>query len=170
VPFDCVPGGYMPALEEEQSLGMEAMQSAIHKSGIDQQKLIEYAQYAAAALAVLVAAGLLGAWGYRRYAAHRKGPAKHPASKIYSRTQKHLKRLKIIRRASETPKELAKRVQTAFEELPPEGKLALPGLPDKFDLFIQRYQDCYFGNKEEQLPDLERLSQEIRRLITSPGK
>lgn len=183
VPFDATPGGEMPSHRANtESYSIESLGKKIREQITGQKddkpltseemkrKALDLAIWGGGTIFTTVFLILLFRYmlaAYKRW--KKKMDSIHPASKIYARVIKDLKRWKVNKMPADTASDLHLRVRAAMEERQRDGQTVDRSLPDVVAQFGDKYSAVYFGEKEG-LKDLEHMSQEIRRLVSASKK
>jgi len=167
VPFDATPGGVMPGSESEHSY--DVFKNLNGRSRAGQQTELDamlktFEKIVVASLATMISAFL--AWNifqrwkkWRHYELHI-----HPASKLYHKMLQDLKKLPVVKQPPDTPQDVQDRVAAACLGLAQTGK-PRPELSDTVNEFIEIYSQCYFGDKQGKLPELQQLREKIHELV-----
>lgn len=88
---------------------------------------------------------------------------------LFFQVVRDLRKYKIVRLPTDTPLDLAARIQEGFEVHRQEGKYVHPELEPLLSNFIEVYTLERFGRKEDRIGELEEMSAKIRKLV-SAGK
>ncbi|MBY0357625.1 MAG: transglutaminase-like domain-containing protein [Candidatus Obscuribacterales bacterium] len=168
IPFDAAPGGILPGKPVEQEHYVTALRKEMEKTFSTKKQepspnlrlnLDPLQTIFAVAAFILFSAPLLVACR-SLIAAYQKQRRMHPASRIYERTAKRLKRFGLSFDESQTPEEL---IAELAQQLTKGNTPLFNQLHDCAKMFINEYNSIVFGRKTS-LKQLTELSAEINAL------
>ncbi|MDZ4834235.1 MAG: DUF3488 and transglutaminase-like domain-containing protein [Candidatus Melainabacteria bacterium] len=85
---------------------------------------------------------------------------------LFFQVVRDLRKYKIVRLQTDTPLELAARIQEGFEIHREEGKFVHPDLEPLLSNFLEVYTLDRFGRSESRIEELENMSEKIKKLVS----
>lgn len=186
VPFDSTPGGTMPSRESEEeryftTLGQKVKSKlSSHSAASEGIKLPAFmggrilvinlwdlVKLLPFLITILVLAGPFSLLLKKAIKNIHLPRRMHPASKIYFRMLKDLKRLGVQNRESQTAGELLAEIKEKIESQDSKIKVGLE-LNIALEEFVETYNRTYYGS-EGNLKELENKRQAVARLVKTKG-